>query len=178
LIVVVVLARSDILVTPETVNDWVSANWEPLRDMPTMNGDLGQQQLDVFFERINNDAYLGVAGSAAIVRLAGMMGPRGFSAAANTLVKFGAISTTHEIAGRFGGKLVGTTKVLRGLGKLAGGVVLGCSIHETVDACRVHEAAWAARDQIGQHWNLIIENLNANVRYGQCCVCVRSQPQS
>jgi hypothetical protein len=75
LIVVVVLARSDIVVTPETVNNWVSANWEPLRDMPTMNGDLGQH----FFERINNDAYLGVAGSAAIVRLAGMMGPRGFS---------------------------------------------------------------------------------------------------
>lgn len=42
--------------------------------MPTMNGDFERQQLDVFFERISNDAYLGVAGSAAIVRLAGMIG--------------------------------------------------------------------------------------------------------
>ena len=84
--------------------------------------------------------------------------------AANTLAKFGAFSTTHEIAGRFGGKLLRATKVLRGLGKLAGGVALGFSIYEVADACRVRDAAWAAKDKIGQHLNLIIENLNAKVQ--------------
>ncbi|ORZ40480.1 hypothetical protein BCR44DRAFT_1175325 [Catenaria anguillulae PL171] len=103
-----------------------------------------------------------MAGAAGAARLLGMMGPRGFGAAANFAVKMGVVRTTHQVARQFG-SILRVTRARRGLGRPFGGVALGFAINDVIQACKARDEAWECYRKICAELDKIASDLTANV---------------